>query len=69
VLATARHKLEELETQAAVAAQQPQIDLFTPRDVHPLLQRLAATDADTLSPRDAQALLYELVQQARDTAI
>jgi DNA mismatch repair protein MutS len=69
VLATARYKLEELETQAATAASQPQIDLFAPREVHPLLQRLAATDADALSPRDAQALLYDLVQQARDAAI
>jgi DNA mismatch repair protein MutS len=68
VLATARLKLEELETQAATATLQPQIDLFAPRDIHPLLQRLATTDTDALSPRDAQALLYDLVQQARDAA-
>jgi len=68
VLATARHKLDELELQTARATTMPQSDLFAPREIHPLLQRLAAMDADALSPRDAQALLYDLVQQARDAA-
>jgi DNA mismatch repair protein MutS len=68
VLTIARHKLDELEAQAVSSATLPQTDLFTPRELHPLLQRLAAADPDTMSPRDAQALLYDLVQQARDAA-
>jgi len=76
VLASARQKLEELEAHAASAAPQAQPDLFTQTQTHPnngprssthaLLRQLAETDPDALSPRDAQALLYDLVRQARD---
>jgi DNA mismatch repair protein MutS len=71
VVAAARRKLEELETYADLAA--PQADMFAeprqqvPRD-HPvdvLQQRLAGLDLDTMTPRDAHALLAELVDEAR----
>ena len=79
VLATARRKLEELEISAAAAGTAPQTDLFTSRsspdsptrasrETDPLRDRLAGLDPDSLSPRDAQALLFDLVQQARDPA-
>jgi DNA mismatch repair protein MutS len=66
VLSNARRKLEELEVSAAAALAVPQIDLFTTRDRNPLRDQLAALDPDALSPRDAHALLAELVQQARE---
>ncbi len=66
VLASARQKLDELELATPADGVRPQSDLFKPRELHPVLQRLAAAEPDGLSPRDAQALLYELVQQARD---
>jgi DNA mismatch repair protein MutS len=66
VLASARQKLDELELATPAHGSKAQDDLFKPRELHPLLQRLAAAEPDTLSPRDAQALLYDLVQQARD---
>jgi DNA mismatch repair protein MutS len=73
VLATAQRKLAQLEVTAAAAGGTPQIDLFTSparaTTAHnPLQARLAGLDPDGLSPRDAQALLFELVQQARDAS-
>jgi len=66
VLATARRKLEELELRSVATAATPQIDLFVPRESNPLRERLDTIDPDSISPRDAHALLVELVQQARD---
>ncbi len=66
VLASARRKLEELETTAARAGATPQADLFEAPAPNPLRQRLAAIDPETLTPRDAQALLFDLVQEARE---
>jgi DNA mismatch repair protein MutS len=70
VVRRARALLAQLEQRAAGA--QPQLDLFAggdgaampPPQVEPaadeLRERLAAVDVDALSPREAQALLYEL---------
>jgi DNA mismatch repair protein MutS len=66
VLGTARRKLEELEARAAAGSATPQTDLFTTRERNPLRDRLATLDPDAISPRDAQALLFDLVEQARD---
>jgi len=74
VLATARRKLEELETHAAAATATPQSDMFAqPRPDAPagpttdvLRERLAALDLDAMTPRDAHALLGELVDEARE---
>ncbi len=67
VLATARRKLEELEVNAAASVAIPQTDLFAaPRERNPLRDQLAALDPDAISPRDAHALLFDLVQQARE---
>ncbi len=66
VLANARRKLEELEVTAAAAVAVPQIDLFAAPDRNPLRDQLAALDPDALSPRDAHALLADLVLQARE---
>ncbi|MCG3168932.1 MAG: DNA mismatch repair protein MutS [Pseudomonadales bacterium] len=70
VIAEARRKLQELETphpggSASAAPAQGQL-LFDP-DPRPeaLAARLRATDPDALTPREAHALLYELVQEAR----
>jgi DNA mismatch repair protein MutS len=73
VLGTARRKLEELEAHAAAATATPQTDMFVePRPAIPaertideLRDRLAALDVDALSPRDAHALLRDLVDEAR----
>ncbi len=81
VLASARRKLEELEAGAAGSENAAQTDLFTQRPTHrttagashnpaqpndTLRGKLALLDPDALSPRDAHAILVELVQQARD---
>jgi DNA mismatch repair protein MutS len=67
VLVTARRKLEELEVNAAAAVAIPQTDLFAAvREHNPLRDQLAALDPDAITPRDAHALLFDLVQQARE---
>jgi DNA mismatch repair protein MutS len=66
VLANARRKLEELEVTAAAAVAMPQIDLFAPPERNALRDQLAGLDPDSLSPRDAHALLCDLVLQARE---
>src|SRR5262249_9450015 len=71
VVAAARRKLEELETYADSAA--PQADMVAEprqqgardRTAHVLQPRLAPRDLDTMTPRDAHALLAELVDEAR----
>jgi DNA mismatch repair protein MutS len=65
VIRRARGYLRELEQdRAAAPGPQAELPLFAaiaePAAAHPALERLAATDPDTLSPREAQALLYEL---------
>ena len=76
-LQLARKRLAKLE--ALSQAQQPQLGLFdtpmaTPsanaagddaEPLHTLLQRLEAIDPDALSPREAHALLYELIALGR----
>ncbi|HEY6600119.1 MAG TPA: DNA mismatch repair protein MutS [Pseudomonadales bacterium] len=69
VLGTARRKLEELEARAAAGGATPQTDLFSVRERNPLRDRLATLDPDSISPRDAQALLFDLVEQARDSVV
>ncbi|MFP5383187.1 MAG: DNA mismatch repair protein MutS [Gammaproteobacteria bacterium] len=67
VLREAQRKLGQLEkgapVMAAAGAPAPQPDLFAAAS--PTLARLRAVDADTLSPRAAHDLLYELVEAAK----
>ena len=67
VVRTARKQLREFEQRAAVDPLQP--DLFAqgapepeagPQEPHPVLDRLAALDPDTLTPREALEALYAL---------
>jgi DNA mismatch repair protein MutS len=67
VIRTARKRLADLEAQAARA--NPQADLFSapanaeeprPEPQHAALEALRAADPDTLSPRDALELIYQL---------
>ncbi|MDD2769688.1 MAG: DNA mismatch repair protein MutS, partial [Methylococcus sp.] len=66
VIDEARRKLEQLERQARSAHQQSapvtQFDLFLAPEPHPVLVRLEALDPDSLSPREALSLLFELKQ-------
>ncbi|MEO0436211.1 MAG: DNA mismatch repair protein MutS [Pseudomonadota bacterium] len=71
VLLTAEDKLSELERRpnakkGATVERSPQEDLFSPQQEHPVLEKLRDTDPDTLSPRDALALLYELRRLSDD---
>jgi DNA mismatch repair protein MutS len=73
VIREARRKLAELEAPArplpqAAAGQPVQPGLPFDRDpaADALTARVAALDADALSPRDALQLVYELVAQARE---
>lgn len=60
VIADARKKLRELEAKE-MRADPVQTDLFlTPVATNPVLDQLEALDLDTLTPRDALALLYEM---------
>ncbi|MFP5441524.1 MAG: MutS-related protein, partial [Gammaproteobacteria bacterium] len=79
VIREAQRKLEDLESGAPATAiatapagaikaapakpASPQPDLFAAAS--PTLARLRGLDADALSPRQAQDLLYELIEQAR----
>jgi DNA mismatch repair protein MutS len=63
VLARARQVLEQLEREGRDPEPRPakqQIGLFPPPGPDPLRKHLATIDPDSLSPRDALALLYEL---------
>jgi DNA mismatch repair protein MutS len=68
VIRRARGYLRELEQErAAVAGPQAELPLFAaagaePPAPHPLEERLAGVDPDALTPREAQALLYELIK-------
>ncbi len=80
VLASARRKLAELEASAIDHSSAAQTDLFSRSSTRPgtpisasqnaendpLRAALTDLDPDALSPRDAHAILAELVQQARD---
>lgn len=58
VIAAAKNRLHEIETQAPVAnIEKPQTDLF---DTDPLLEKIKMIDPDSTSPKQALALLYEL---------
>ncbi|MFZ5755925.1 MAG: DNA mismatch repair protein MutS [Pseudomonadota bacterium] len=72
VIREAQRKLDDLENGSHPAAapapakagrHTPQPDLFAAAS--PTLERLRTLDPDTLSPRQAQDLLYELIEQAR----
>lgn len=70
VLAMARDKLAELEqtptlsTPSAPTEVPTQVDLFTAgAKPHPALAKLRESDPDSLTPREALALLYELKNQ------
>jgi DNA mismatch repair protein MutS len=70
VIADARRYLGELERRdhlSQSAGPQQLLDLEAPRDAVgvAILETLAATDPDALSPRDALALLFRLKEQAR----
>jgi DNA mismatch repair protein MutS len=65
----ARGYLETLERQretAPAASPQAQLDLAPPPAPHPMLEQLAAVDPDSLTPREALALLYELKERLAD---
>ncbi|MGD2007719.1 MAG: DNA mismatch repair protein MutS [Cellvibrionales bacterium] len=69
VLALAREKLALLESgqPAPIAVPQPsQNDLFSNADDHPTLEMLRSLDVDSLSPKAALELLYELRRQLGD---
>jgi DNA mismatch repair protein MutS len=74
VVAAAKRKLAELEQEgqhshtliAAAAPDAPlQPDLFANSAPHPAAERLKACDIDTMTPRQALELLYELQELAR----
>jgi len=74
VVAAAAAKLQELErtpveaddsTQPAATTGHPQLGLFAPPDDAPLHDFLDAVQPDEVTPRQALALLYELVEMAR----
>jgi DNA mismatch repair protein MutS len=70
VIRRARGYLRELEQgRAAAVGPQAELPLFPAAAEtlapHPVLERLAALDPDALSPREAQALLYELIDRCR----
>jgi DNA mismatch repair protein MutS len=71
VIRRARGYLRELEQdRAAPAGPQAELPLFAPAEdavpaLHPVLLRLAEIDPDALTPREAQALLYELIERCR----
>ena len=62
VIRRARGYLRQLETgRTAAPGPQPELPLFEPPPPrNEALQRLRALDPDSLTPRDALALLYEL---------
>ena len=80
VIKRARGYLRELEQgRAAAAGPQEELPLFAPAEIpqdsspqqsNPALERLRAIDPDSLAPRDALALLYELkaLSEAEDVA-
>lgn len=59
VVASAREKLQQLETQA-LPGHSDQADMFQPATVSPLAAALGAIDPDTVTPREALQLLYRL---------
>ncbi len=76
VIRTARRELERMEAQMRETS--PQADLFSTVDApesapkvqnteNPLVQRLRGVDVDALSPRDAHALLGQLIETAKST--
>ncbi|MGB5607367.1 MAG: DNA mismatch repair protein MutS [Gammaproteobacteria bacterium] len=67
VIARARERLLELEQeeQPTGTAAQPQLALFQPPGEHPLVEALDGIDPDTLTPLQAQRLLYTLKELAQ----
>jgi DNA mismatch repair protein MutS len=68
VIRRARGYLHALEQDRAKGSgPQEELPLFVsaPAGPHPVLEQLAAVDPDALSPREAHALLYELIERCR----
>ncbi len=68
VLAEARAKLETLEAGLGTGANGAQGDLFVAPPTHPVIERLAAIEPDSLSPREAMALLYALKSEVDESS-
>ncbi len=71
VLQQGRQLLEQLESAPAShprapGAEQPQIDLFTGQEEHPLVEAFHGIDPDNLTPRQALEMLYTLKGLASD---
>ena len=67
VIDAAKQRLALLEretTQHSPAPSQPQLNLFSPQEKHPVLQTLAELSIDELTPRLALETLYELKELA-----
>jgi DNA mismatch repair protein MutS len=69
VIRAARKELERMEAQ--MKAVSPQADLFAAtspevvaQEAHPALDRLRSLNADDLSPKEAHAILDQLIAQA-----
>jgi DNA mismatch repair protein MutS len=64
VIDNAKHKLRQLEDNAYIEQQQEsgldQLDLFSVKEVHPIVSSLDELDVDSLSPRQALELVYKL---------
>jgi DNA mismatch repair protein MutS len=64
VIENAKHKLRQLEDNAYIEQQQEsgldQLDLFSVKEVHPIVSSLDELDVDSLSPRQALELVYKL---------
>lgn len=43
-----------------------QLEFFNKREVHPIVEKLKGIDPDSMSPKDALALIYELVNRAKE---
>ncbi|HET7371505.1 MAG TPA: DNA mismatch repair protein MutS [Gammaproteobacteria bacterium] len=60
VIAAAKQHLATLETQQVAAPEVPQLGLFNGAADHPIVRRLHEIDPDSLSPREALDVLYQL---------
>ena len=67
VIAQARERLQELERNEhhPAGTLQPQLALFQPPDEHPLVEALDGINPDSLTPLQAQQLIYTLKDLAR----
>ena len=72
VLSRAKELLHKFETQTIENRQMDQMDLFASHEklsvFKDFVDRMKNMDVDSLSPREAQSLLYELVDEAQSTS-